>query len=178
MQGNSAPDASLTGSRTADTSRVMGVLERLRARAGGPRARFGREVRAAYLDARRLAIQLRDHATKVPYAALGHELRRLAEEADRQAAALAGELRAIAGNVDPADPVAPRVGRNHWERLTIDLADLEALQRRYIELALHFDVDFPASIPTFDGLARATVAMIRDVRTMLIRSDPHAAQSS
>lgn len=156
----------------------MGVLERLRARAGGPRARFGREVRAAYLDARRLATQLRDHGGNVPYPALGHELRRLAEEADRHAAALATELRAIAGNVDPADPIAPRVGRNHWERLTIDLADLEALQRRYTELALRFDVDFPASIPTFDALARAAAVMIRDVRTMLIRSDPHAAQSS
>lgn len=153
----------------------MGVLERLRARAGSPRARFGREVRAAYLDARRLATQLRDHGGSVPYAALGHELRRLAKEADRHAAALATEIHAIAGNADPADPIAPRVGRNHWERLTIDLADLEALQRRYTELALRFDVDFPASIPTFDALARAAAGMIRDVRTMLIRSDPHAA---
>lgn len=178
MQGNSGRHASLTGSGAADTSRLMGVLDRLRARAGGPRARFGRELRAAYLDARRLATQLRDHAGKVPYAPPGHELRRLAEEADRHAAALAAELHAIAGNVDPADPVAPRVGRNHWERLTIDVADLEALQRRYTELALHWDVDFPASVATFDGLARATAAMTRDVRTMLIRSDPHAAQSS
>ena len=155
----------------------MGVLERFRARAGGPRARFGRELRAAYLDARRLAAQLRDHGEKVPYPALGHALRRLAEEADRHAAALAAELRAIAGNVDPADPVLPRVGRNHWERLTIDVADLEALQRRYTELALRWDVHFPGSVATFDGLARATAAMTRDVRTMLIRSDPHAAQS-
>jgi hypothetical protein len=156
----------------------MGVLDRLRARTGGPRARFGREVRAAYLDARRLAAQLRDHAAQVPYPPLGHDLRRFAEEADHQAAALATELRTIAGNVDPADPVAPRSGRNHWERLTVDVATLEALQRRYTELALHWDVDFPASVATFDRLARATAAMTRDVRSMLIRSDPHASQSS
>ena len=152
----------------------MGVLERLRARAGGPRARFGREVRAVYLDARRLAAQLRDHGAKVPYAALGQDFRRLAEAADGQAAALADELRAIAGNVDPSDPVAPRPGRNHWERLTIDLGDLESLQRRYTELALYWDVEFPASVATSDRLAGATAAMIRDVRSMLIRSDPHA----
>ncbi len=155
----------------------MSVLERLRARAGGPRARFGREVRAAFLDARRLAAQLRDHGTHVPYAAPGQELRRLAEEAERQAAALAAELRAVAGNVDPSDRVAPRSGRNHWERLTVDLADLEALQRHYTELALRWDVDFPASVATFDRLARATAAMIRDVRSLLIRSDAHALQT-
>ena len=155
----------------------MGVLDRLRARAGGPRGRFGRAVRAVYLDARRLAVQLRDHGTRVPYPALGEDFRRLAEEADGQAAALAGELRALAGPVDPSDPVAPRAGRNHWERLTIDLADLEAIQRRYIELALHWDVDFPASVATFDRLARTTAGMIRDVRSMLIRSDPHAEAS-
>jgi hypothetical protein len=155
----------------------MGVLARLRDRVGGSRARFGRELRAAYLDARRVATQLRRHGTRVPYPALSQDFRRLAEAADGHVALLADEIRAVAGNTDPADPIAPREGRNHWERLTVDLADLETLQRRYTELALHWDVEHPASAVTFDRLARATAAMSRDVRTMLARSDPHAAHS-
>jgi hypothetical protein len=153
----------------------MGLLARLRERTGSPRARFGRDLRAVYLDTRRVAAQLRDHATQVPYPTLGTELRRLADRADGQAATLAGELRAIAGNPDPSDPVARRVGRNHWERLTIDLAALEALQRRHTELALRWDVEFPASAATLESLARATATMGASVRAMVARSDPHAA---
>jgi hypothetical protein len=150
-------------------------LARLRERTGSPRARFGRDLRAVYLDTRRVAVQLRDHATHVPYPALGTELRRLAAQADGQAALLADELRAIAGNPDPSDPVAPRIGHNHWERLTIDLADLEALQRRHTELALRWDVDFPASAATLARLAHAIATMSTTVRAMVARSDPHAA---
>ena len=153
----------------------MSLLARLRERTGNPRARFGRELRAVYLDVRRVATQLRDHATHVPYPGLGVELRRLAEQADGQAALLADELRALAGNPDPSDPVAPRVGRNHWERLTIDLAALEALQRRCTELALRWDLDFPAAAVTLARLSHVTAAMTATVRTMLARSDPHAA---
>ena len=153
----------------------MSLWARIREGTGSPRARFGRDLRAVYLDVRRVAGQLRDHATRVPYPEFGVELRRLADQADGHAALLADELRAIAGNPDPSDPIAARVGRNHWERLTIDLADLEALQRRHTELALRWDVDFPASAATLARLNRATAAMAATVRTMVARSDPHAA---
>jgi hypothetical protein len=153
----------------------MSLLARLRERTGSPRTRFGRELRGVYLDVRRLATQFRDHGTHVPYPGLGTELRRLAEHADAQAALLATELRAIAGNPDPSDPIEPRAGRNHWERMTIDLADLEALQRHATELAFRWDLDFPASAATLARLAHVTGAMASTVRTMVARSDPHAA---
>jgi hypothetical protein len=153
----------------------MSLMARLRERTGGPRTRFGRALRAVYLDVRRVAAHLRDHAAHVPYPGLGVELRRLAEQADGQAALLAGELRAIAGNPDPSDPVVPRGGRNHWERMTIDLAALEALQRHATELALRWDVDFPDSAATLARLGHVIGAMASAVRTMVARSDPHAA---
>ncbi len=153
----------------------MGVFARLQERSGGPRVRLARELRAAYLDTRRLAIQLRRHAAQVPYPVLGPTLTRLAEQADDQAASLADELRAVAGNTDPADALAPRDGRSHWERLTFDLADLEGLHRRYTEIALHWDVDFPNTVVTIDRLARTTAAMAAAVRAMAARSDAHAA---
>jgi hypothetical protein len=88
---------------------------------------------------------------------------------------LADELRALAGNTDPSDRVEPREGRNHWERLTLDLADLEGLRRRQIDLALHWDVDFATTAETLGRLASATAAMGTVVRGLLARSDPHAA---
>ncbi len=141
----------------------------------GARARFAGEVRALYLAARRIASQLRSHATRVPYERLGPALRDLADQADGQAAALAAELRLLAGNTDPADAVSPREGRNHWERLQFDLTDLEALKRGYLDLALRWDVEFPTTAATLTGLGHATGVMSTVVRDMLARSDPHAA---
>lgn len=141
----------------------------------GTRARFAHELRAVYLAARRIASQLRSHASRVPYERLGPELRALADQADGHAATLAAALRAVAGNPDPSDTTTPREGRNHWERLTIDLADLEALRRCYVELALRWDVDFPTQAATLTALGHATGAMITVVRDMVARSDPHAA---
>jgi hypothetical protein len=152
----------------------MGLLARLQERSGGPRVRLGRELRGAYLDARRLGLQLRRHGAQAPYPTLGRELARLAAQAEEQAAVLANELRAVAANTDPADAAEPRGGRNHWQRLSYDLADLDRLHRRYTEIALHWDVEFPDTVAAIDGLARTTAAMTSSVRSMLARSDPHA----
>jgi len=132
-------------------------------------------LRAAYLDARRLAGQLRAHGVRVPYPALSADFTRLADQADGHAALLARELGAVAGNTDPSDATPPRYGRNHWERLTLDLESLAALQRRYTELALHWDIEFPVTTTTCEHLAQATAGMSSVVRAMLARSDPHAA---
>ena len=152
----------------------MGVLARLQERSGGPRIRLARALRGAYLDTRRLAIQLRRHAEHVPYPGLGPKLTGLAEQAEGQTALLGHEIRNLAGNTDQADTAIPRDGRSHWERLTFDLADLEALHRRYVEIALQWDVAFPAAVATVEQLARSTATMIGTVRAMVARSDPHA----
>lgn len=145
------------------------------AASAGVRAHFAGDLRRVFLDARRLATQLRDHAALVPYPRLGGVLRDLAERAEAQAAVLARELRTLAGNADPSDPTAPRTGRNHWERLSGDLTDLESLKRRYVELALRWDIDFPAPAAALGALGRSAAEMSRTVRDMLARSDPHAA---
>ncbi len=141
----------------------------------GLRTAFARELRGAYLDARRVAAQLRSHANQVPYPRLGAVLVTLAGRADAQAARVAAELRLLAGNADPTDPTSPRDGRNHWERLSIDLADLKQLERRWVELALRWDVAFPATAATLVELGRVTTAMSTTIRDLLARADPHAA---
>ena len=152
----------------------MGMLAQLRERAGGVRARLGRDLHATYLEERRVARRLRRHGDKVPYPALAAELARLAEQADGRAARLADELRAVAGNTDPSDVVPLPDGRNHWERLTGDLAAVESLHRRYTELALQWDLDFPTTTATLQDLAQAMAATATALRTMVARADPHA----
>lgn len=144
-------------------------------RTGTPRTRCARELRGVYLDVRRIATQLRRHAEHAPYPGLTAELRTLASGAEEHAATLAAEIHALAGNADPADAMSPRAGRNHWERLTVDLQDLEMLRRRETELALRWDVDFPSTAATLARLALTTAGMAVTVRNMLARADPHAA---
>ncbi|MEB2284920.1 MAG: hypothetical protein OZ922_09595 [Myxococcales bacterium] len=140
------------------------------------RVRFARDLRGLYLAVRRIASQLRSHATLVPYDRVERALHALADRADAQAATLAAELHALAGNPDPSDAEAPRLGRNHWECMTLDLADLEVLKRRYLDLALRWDVDFPASAATLTTLGHKVGSMSVIVRDMVARSDPHAVR--
>jgi hypothetical protein len=166
--------ACLTGSQAVDSDAEMSVLARLRALGTRPRDRLRRELRGTYLETLRVARQLRAHADHVPYPALTDDLHRLADQADRHAAALAEELRAVAGDTDRHAGTALHGGHNHWARLAADLGDLEALHRRYTELALRWDVEFPAAAVTLTELQRGTARMKVAVRALIARSDPHA----
>src|SRR5262245_48550752 len=83
-QGNSGGYA-LTESWVASSSRGVSLLQRMQDRRGGARARLARELRGLFLDARRIAVQLRSHGARAPYPAHGNELRRLGEQAEAQA---------------------------------------------------------------------------------------------
>lgn len=152
----------------------MGVLDRLRELSVAPRQRLSRELREVYRDERQLGRQLRTHAARAPYPAVGTELLRLADQADASAATLAHALRDLMGGADPHVPDAPPAGRNLWERLNRDLHDAESLLRRYTELSLRWDADFPAIAATFDRLARTASATLGTLRSLAARSDPHA----
>ena len=49
------------------------------------------------------------------------------------------------------------------------------LSKRYRELALHWDVDYPETAALFDRLAHDAMAMTNVVTGLIARSDPHAA---
>lgn len=164
----------MTGSEAIGSDAEMSVLARLRALGSKPRDRLRGELRGVYLETLRVARQLRAHADHVPYPPLTDELQRLADQADRHAAALAEELRGIAGDTDRHAGIALHGGHNHWARLAADLADLEALHRRYTELAFRWDVEFPTTAMTLTELQRGTARMEAAVRALVARSDPHA----
>jgi hypothetical protein len=152
----------------------MGVWTRVRELASGPRRRILAAITAAYHDELRVAQQLRLHAEHVPYPNIAARLLALADQADARAVLLRERATDLGGAVDAAGPGAPRGGRNCWERLTVDLGDLRAQSKRYLELAQHWDIEDAETAALFARLAREDGAMCRVVGDLVARSDPHA----
>jgi rubrerythrin len=154
---------------------AMSLWARVRDLTAGPERRIVRDLTAAYQHERRMAAQLRAHAERVPYPNLAATLTGLADEEDAHAARLQADI-ARRGGVANGAIVAEttRPGRNYWERLTIDLEELRAKSRRYLELAQHWDLDDAAAAALFTDLAHEDAAMCRMIADLIARSDPHA----
>jgi hypothetical protein len=151
------------------------MLARLRELSLPPKRRLARDLAATYRAERRLGGQLRAHAARVPYPAFRTDLLRLADVADGNSATLANELRTLTGSADPLVAEPPRGGRNHWERVLIDLTDAEALHRSCADLARRWDIAFPSVADTFVRLARSAAHTGATLRTQTALADPHAS---
>jgi hypothetical protein len=143
--------------------------------AGGSRGHIVRALTDAWRDEVRLAVQLRQHAQSVPYENYATPLRDLASRAQARAGEIAGEITRQGASLGDGEDRPPRTGRNYWQRLTFDLEDLQALARRYRELANHFDVEYPEPAALFDRLSRDSMVMGRVITRLIALSDPHAA---
>ena len=152
----------------------MGLLARVRDFVGGPSRRLAGDLTAAYLEELRLARQLRLHAERVPYPNLAAPLLGLADRQERHAALLRERVGGLGGNVGADGVGVPREGRNYWERLTFDLADLRALSQRYLELTHYWDVD-AESAALCARLAHEDGEACHLIGDLIARSDPHAA---
>ena len=153
----------------------MSLWERVRDLAAGPTRRLVRDLAAAYQHERRMAAQLRVHAERVPYPNLATTLTGLADDEDAHATRLQDEITRRGGVANGAVvATATRPGRNYWERLTIDLEELRAKSKRYLELAQHWDLDDAAAAALFTDLAHEDAAMCRVLGDLIARSDPHA----
>jgi hypothetical protein len=152
----------------------MGLLTQMRRMAAGPRARLIEDLTTSYQGELKLAEQLRAHAGSVPYPTLAGSVHELADSREASATKLRGEIEQLGGSLRPAAPTSPRNGRNYWERLTFDLDDLRVMSRRYVELAQHWDIEYPDAAALFSQLARASGLSGQRVRDLIARSDSHA----
>jgi len=152
----------------------VGLWERVRGLAAGAKRRIIDDLTAAYHEELRVALQLRLHAERVPYPNLAATLLGLADREDAHAALVREQLGRLGAAVASAGAGTPRGGRNYWERLTFDLADLRAKSARYRELALHWDIEDAESAGLFDRLAHEDAASSRVIGDLIARSDPHA----
>jgi len=141
-----------------------------------PRQRFVAALCAGYHEARSLACELRADAGRGPYPQHSEALLALADRADGQASALAGELGRLGSAPDhPPPATAGHRGRNHWERLTVDLARVQESTKRYLELAHHWDTTFAESAATLTRLANDTRDIERTIGDLVAQSDPYAS---
>ncbi len=121
-----------------------------------------------------MALQLRLHAERVPYPSSAATLLACAEHEDLHAVVVREQLTRLGAAVPSAGTGAPRGGHNYWERLTFDLADLQAKNARHRELANHWDLEDAETAAVFDRLAREDAGLCRVIGDLIARSDPHA----
>ena len=164
------------GGQAGNDDGGMGIWTQARTMVAAPRRRFVAALCAMYHSALGLARELRADAERSPYPQHAQSLLVLADTADSQASALAEELRRLGSAPDhPPLSVARPPGRNHWERLTADLARVQEFTKRYLELAQHWDVMFEESAATLTRLVHDTREMERAIGELIARSDPHAS---
>ncbi len=154
----------------------MGIWTQVRAVVETPHRQFVAALCDRYHEALRRGNALRRHAEQSPYPQHAAILLALAERAEKQARTLTEELRLLGSAPDhPPPPRRRRGGRNHWERLAADLLDAQEASNRYLELAHHWDGDFPERAATLMALAQEIRLTERSLGELVTRSDPHAA---
>ena len=126
-----------------------------------------------YQEEAHLARQVRDHAEKAPYPVVGEALKGIAAEQERHAQLLQEKILSLGGQVGEVVEEVKR-GRNAWARLTHDLQDCKALEKRYIEQAIRWDPDMPDVVELLRTLERETAGQCALLRDLALRSDPHA----
>lgn len=120
-----------------------------------------------------LAQQLRDHAEQAPHHAGAEQLRAVAEQQDRVVQLLRDALRAR-GGVATAEPQPAKGGQNHWARVVHDLADNQALMKRYGEQLAYWDPEVPDAAQVFRSLERDKSRIGAALRDIALRADSHA----
>ena len=121
-----------------------------------PRQILG-DLIAAYQDELRAATQLRAHAERAPYAQAAAILRQLADAEDSHAQVLSEQIRTLGGSPHRAVP-AIYEGLNHWDRMAEDFRLADEKRRRYLEQALHWDVEYPKEAELLSKIAAEETA--------------------
>ena len=151
----------------------MALWKRIFGGKGGGEVGLLADLLTDYREEIRLTRQIRDHAEKAPYPTLGETLKDMAAEYERHARLLQEKILSLGGQVDEAvDEI--KGGENSWARLTQDLQDCKALERRYIEQAIRLDPEMPDIVELLRTLERETAGQCARLRDLALRSDPHA----
>ena len=120
-----------------------------------------------------LAQQLREHAERAPHHAGADQLRAVAEQQDQVVQLLQDALTAR-DEMPAVEPKPVKGGKNHWARVVHDLADNQALMKRYGELVAYWDPEVPDAVALFQSLERSKSQIGAALRDIGLRADPHA----
>jgi rubrerythrin len=151
----------------------MGVLAGLKEwLQGGQRGRHGilSDLIAAYEDELRAAAQLRAHAERVPYPQAAAALRQLADAEDRHAQALSEQIRVLGGSLRSVVPTIYE-GLSHWERMAEDFRMADNKRRRYLQQAVHWEVEYPREAELLTRIAAEESANRRLLEDLASKAD-------
>ncbi len=124
-------------------------------------------------EEQQLAQQVREHAKRAPHRAGAQQLQAVAEQQDRVVQLLEDALSALGETVSP-EPKPATGGQNHWTRVVHDLADNQALMKRYGEQLAYWDPEMPDIVELFRTLERDKSQIGAALRDIALRADPHA----
>lgn len=128
-----------------------------------------------YDELLRLAQQIESHAEKAPYPHVAEKLRRIAREKRELAGSMKEKLAAWERNAgEPASAV--KSGKNHWERMVLDLDDQKALEEGLIQLGDAVAEHDPQLSRMLRDIAVAQNPHKEDFLDLIARADPQAHQ--
>ena len=125
---------------------------------------------AAHRDELRAAAQLRAHAERVPYPQAAVTLRQIAAAEDRHAQALSEQIRVLGGSPQGVVPTIYE-GLNHWERMAEDFRTANNKRRRYLEQAVHWDIEYPREAELLSRIAAEESANRRLLEDLASKAD-------
>jgi rubrerythrin len=128
------------------------------------------DLAAGYRSEVEAAAQLRAHAERVPYPQAASVLGRLAELEDRHAALLRRHIEALGGAVPTVTPELP-AGPNHWARMADAFRRADEKRRRFLEQAIHWDIEYPEVAAVFGRIAREDGEHRRLLEELVTRAD-------
>ena len=129
-------------------------------------------LRDVYREEAQDIVQFTQHAERLHYPQFRERLRRIAAEEQAHLTWLRDKLLALGGDIPPVS-VAPKVGKNAWEALLIDLEEEKLSYAEFLE-AMHLAEGVDPELA--EGLRRIRAAEQQhreEILEMLVKSDPY-----
>ena len=145
------------------------VREWLRGDRRGPRHVLA-DLTAGYLEETEAAANLRAHGERAPYPQAAEALQRLAAAEDEHARRFAELITRLGGAVPTATPEILS-GANHWDRMAADFRRADQKRRRYLEQAMHWDIEYPAVAEFLSRLAAEETVNRKAIEELVVRAD-------
>jgi rubrerythrin len=161
---------SIKNGRSESRLRWLGFLEKGSDRALGI-------LRRRYIDERRQAARLSQHAEKMRYPQFSEALRRIAAEESQHADCIAEKIAALGGQV-PSVSEVPREEKNSWRYLLEDLEEERRCVAELEEELLAVEAGYPDVGELLRHIAEQEWQHRNEIRAMLMRSDPQASLSA
>lgn len=154
--------------------KIRAILNPRTAENGRPDVKNPQKALAiAYGQLLRLADQIESHAGKAPYPHVAARLRHIAVEKQNSANTLRERISDAGGELKELRPEI-KSGKNHWERMVLDIEDQKMLEAQLLDEALLLASDAPETSNLLRKIAFEQVPHREMLLDLVARADPQA----